>query len=566
MALDDAALIAPGGGTGDPALDELLFGRRPRLIAPGAAPTSSPQGLQVQTLQPGPAAAPAQPARLAPAVTTSGMPGIPNEPARIAPSAMTQSGFPGVPSDSAPARIAPAAASAPDYLQRYKTWETQRPTLDPNAGKPSLLRKILGTAAAGAIGFENPAEGVRVGTSVIDAPRAAAERNFAQQTKDWENQGDQIESEMAVDKAQRAMGGDVARPDERNVLLNGQPAVQRFNAATQQWDTEAGVQPYEKIAPGAEAPKTREVTIGGQPAMQDWDEASKSWRTEQGVSPYVKPAEDRGGSEKPEIIAQIGERPKPGQKNSQGLMEKQWGQRYEQMLNQEAASGAAARGQSYGRNRPVQVIDTWNGNRAVTVSAADAEDNPDRYRTQSGTVPALKQRALINDIRQSAEQVRKNVSVLDSSGLDRATLAASLADPSSTLTAYLQGVPRGALTDDQQQFVADLFNLREQAMAMRAVLGAGQGSDDLRRAVLQTLPGIASDSRLAGKQIDNLEKVLGRLEQGIPNVPLNQPQLPANLPDVKTGGPNGGAIPEGAQWQVDGRVVAVVKGGQWAAP
>lgn len=240
----------------------------------------------------------------------------------------------------------------------------------------------------------------------------------------------------------------------------------------------------------------------------------------------------RTGAVKPEIVAQIGERPiKPGEKNSKGLTDEQWGKKSQQITQDESIASADARGKSYGRNRPVQVLDTFNGNRPVTVSAGEAEDNPQRYVTQSGGEKALPREALIGDIRTSAQNVRKNLDVLNATGFDRAKLAAALGDPSTTFQAYLQAIPRGSLDDRGQQFVSDLFNLREQAMAMRSVLGAGAGSEDMRRAILQTLPGVATPGQGFGeKQIDNLLAVLDRLERGVPNVPLTNRQGQSGAP------------------------------------
>lgn len=250
-----------------------------------------------------------------------------------------------------------------------------------------------------------------------------------------------------------------------------------------------------------------------------------------------------------EIEAQVGAKPTTPQFGgkqypSVGAAQKAWGAEAEKIKNREAEAGANARGAAFGRNRPVQVLDTFNGNRPVTVSAGDAEDNPSRYVTQSGGEKALPREALINDIRVSSQNVEKNLDVLNAKGLDRAALAAALGDPNTTFQSYLQAVPRGMLDDRGQQFVSDLFNLREQAMAMRSVLGAGAGSEDMRRAILSTLPGIASpDANFARKQIRNLQQVLDRVEQGVPNVPLR------GGPNDKTpapGAPQGtGALPPG---------------------
>lgn len=227
-----------------------------------------------------------------------------------------------------------------------------------------------------------------------------------------------------------------------------------------------------------------------------------------------------------EIEAQVGPKPTTaeyGGKKYASVSEAQkaWGKEAERVKNEESAAGANARGASFGRNRPVEVIDTWNGNRPVRVSAAEAEDNPERYLTQSGATQALPGTALINDIRTVARNVQQNLGILDEKGFDRAKLAAALANPTTTFQAYLQGLPRGALGDKEQQFVSDLFNLREQAMSIRAIMKGGTGAEDTRSAILNTLPGISSGSKGFGqKQITNLLNLLDRMERGIPAVPL----------------------------------------------
>jgi len=61
--------------------------------------------------------------------------------------------------------------------------------------------------------------------------------------------------------------------------------------------------------------------------------------------------------------------------------------------------------------------------------------------------------------------------------------------------------------------------LTENAMAMRSVLGAGQGSEDLRNAIIRTLPGVMSpDKKYAQKQLDLFEKTLDRLKKGVPQM------------------------------------------------
>ena len=77
------------------------------------------------------------------------------------------------------------------------------------------------------------------------------------------------------------------------------------------------------------------------------------------------------------------------------------------------------------------------------------------------------------------------------------------------------------LTPEQQTYLVRLATLNENAMAMRQVLGAGQGSDDVRRAIRATIPNAATPSKsYAFEQLDRFEKVLDRLGRGVLKVPL----------------------------------------------
>jgi len=343
------------------------------------------------------------------------------------------------------------------------------------------------------------------------------------------------------DATQIVQGGDGNMYDVDKRSNTASPVTIRAAASSARPDTSAVIQSPDQLD-----------TNEGEPALS----AIPDTLDQQGTPNVLRAPQkqkDEGtdiGKLPAEIEAQIGQPPNP-KAYTQGLNDPKyksdlaaWGKKAMALKNAETASSGESRAAAYGRNRPVQVLDTWNGNRPVTVSAADAEDNPDRYVTQSGGEKSLPKEALLNDIRTSAENVRSNLDVLNRSGFDRAKLAASLADPDSTSKEFLQSIPRGQLDDKAQQFVTDLFNLREQAMAMRSVLGAGAGSEDMRRAILSTLPGVATPSSSFGeKQVNNLLAVLNRLERGIPNVPLrdqagtgaNQQPVPTHRYDPATG-------------------------------
>jgi hypothetical protein len=172
--------------------------------------------------------------------------------------------------------------------------------------------------------------------------------------------------------------------------------------------------------------------------------------------------------------------------------------------------------------REYPVIDTETGSLQYLNPQVLNQAPAGKYAPVGAGMQAMSRRALIEDIRGGIQNVTSSLKALKTgfSTADRAQLAAALADPSSTLGAYAQSFFRN-LGPDQQQYVIDLFSLREQAMAMRSVLGAGTGSEDMRRAIIQTLPGPGTPSAdYAQKQLDRFSGVLDRLERGVPNVPL----------------------------------------------
>jgi hypothetical protein len=259
---------------------------------------------------------------------------------------------------------------------------------------------------------------------------------------------------------------------------------------------------------------------------------------------------------KPEIVAQIGPPPKPEtypqqEKDPKYISDSAaWGKKYQTILDQEAAASGEGRGRGYGLGRFYQMLDTKNGNAPVLVSGDEVQSNPGRYIPSGEGSKALNKTALLEDIRGNVKNVTDDFDAMvkEGAGFDagaRAQLAVALADPQSTAGQYIQSFARN-LTPSQQQYVIDLFQLRENAMAMRSVLGAGQGSEDLRRAIIQTLPGAGTPSVEFGKkQLARFQQVLDRLERGVPNVPLRT--------DIG-GGPSGAAatpnaIPTFGEWK-----------------
>jgi hypothetical protein len=200
--------------------------------------------------------------------------------------------------------------------------------------------------------------------------------------------------------------------------------------------------------------------------------------------------------------------------------------RAESIIKQKAAMQGltgAERGKGFGLWRTVQMLDTQQGNRPVTITVGQLTENPERYVSAGAGVPALNKATLLEDIRGAIGRTRTALQGMPEFSPTQASQIAIImgsGDPGMFRSFFQTGVGQ-TLTPEQQDYLIQLFQLRENAMAMRSVLGAGQGSDELRAAILRTVPGAATPSKqYAAKQLDAFEQTLDRLSRGIPNVPL----------------------------------------------
>lgn len=180
---------------------------------------------------------------------------------------------------------------------------------------------------------------------------------------------------------------------------------------------------------------------------------------------------------------------------------------------------------------PVNVIDTKNNNQQVTMNRASLADamqkEPGRYimDTAGNTAQALTKTATVQDIQDAITNTRQSITGLktDFTPQQRAQIALVLKDrdPRSALSNFLGSDFAKTLTDDQVNYITDLVQLQENAMAMRGVLGAGQGSEQLRSAILRTVPGMLTPDKKYGlTQLDKFNQQLNRLSRGIIKVPL----------------------------------------------
>jgi hypothetical protein len=197
---------------------------------------------------------------------------------------------------------------------------------------------------------------------------------------------------------------------------------------------------------------------------------------------------------------------------------------------------ALIRGASYGQARqmaPLSVLDTWKGNAPDYVPYTEMRKYPGRYLPAGEADKALARENLMQDIMGTSKLTRDAINNLQQDFPEEMKVKIALAmradDPHLALDQLIASGALGSLSDDQQDFLIATRQLAENAMAMRTILGAGQGSEDMRNAIRQTLPGLLTPDRsMALRQLDAFDKTIARLHRGVPKVPLRT--------DIDTGG------------------------------
>jgi hypothetical protein len=199
-------------------------------------------------------------------------------------------------------------------------------------------------------------------------------------------------------------------------------------------------------------------------------------------------------------------------------------------------------------------IDTQTG-QAVSMNAeefnAANRGAPGRYVQSTVAVPAMQRHATFAEIQNAIDQARSSIPTLGS--LDagsRAELANALADETGgRMTTFLNGAVQTTMSPAQRNAVIALKNLNESALALRSVQGLGQGSEQMRRAILATLPtGTSPDTAYMLDQLKTFERSVQKLHQGTPG--LGGPAVVA----PSLGGGRGGALtPDDIRRRLSGR-------------
>jgi hypothetical protein len=248
------------------------------------------------------------------------------------------------------------------------------------------------------------------------------------------------------------------------------------------------------------------------------------------------------------------------QRINQGLPvsadERAFSKAFEKVKTMAGTASAQIRVEGLGEIRQIPVIDTANNNSLVYANANDInaanKATPGRFVPAGEGSKALNKTALVEDIRGNVQAVRQSLQNMpEFTSTMRAQIAVALKsrDPRSAVSSLISSEAAKSLTPEQQDYLVNTSLLIENAMAMRSVLGAGQGSEDLRSAITATIPGATTPTKgYALKQLDAFEQVLNRLERGIPQVPLANSGNASKPGSLKLRGSNGAANASGGFW------------------
>jgi hypothetical protein len=158
-------------------------------------------------------------------------------------------------------------------------------------------------------------------------------------------------------------------------------------------------------------------------------------------------------------------------------------------------------------------------------NANELNAHPDEYSPASGGIQVMAKEGLFTDIAWNVDNVRTSAHAL-TSGFDAKSraqfiMALRSQDPANAMNTFLSSQAGKTIANDEAKinYLTAVASLMENAMAVRSVAAMGQGSQDLREAILRTIPGAGSSSlKMVDRQLDLFTGSLARIKSGIPTV------------------------------------------------
>jgi hypothetical protein len=174
----------------------------------------------------------------------------------------------------------------------------------------------------------------------------------------------------------------------------------------------------------------------------------------------------------------------------------------------------------------MRAIPVYAPDGTVTFSnSMEINKNPGQFAPLSGALQVKQKTALFKEIDATVGMVNNAIDKLPDTAFDassRAQIALVMKDehPLSAWQNFVRSGFATTLTDEQVAYVTTLSSLQESSMAMRSIQGMGAGSDMLRGAILNMLPGAGTPSKSWAKQQMKIFKVeVDSLRTALPNLP-----------------------------------------------
>lgn len=199
--------------------------------------------------------------------------------------------------------------------------------------------------------------------------------------------------------------------------------------------------------------------------------------------------------------------------------------------------------------RTTNVYDKLTGEMAE-VPTTMVMQNPYRFQGGGEGLKTANKQAYFNDLHFNIAQTKGALKALENiDPQTRAQIAAAMSHAATgdqgSLAAAWSAVTKSAITNglspEAQNAIVALQSLSENALGLRQTIGAGQGAQDVRGAILQTVPNPGDPTELWAKKLDNMENVIDRLEkptsQALATPSLNPKGMPGTPP---------GRVPPGA--------------------
>jgi hypothetical protein len=181
--------------------------------------------------------------------------------------------------------------------------------------------------------------------------------------------------------------------------------------------------------------------------------------------------------------------------------------------------------------QPIPVYDTNTGNFELKTKEEIVRANKDNQQkglgsrfVGEGSAKFVKPKiAAFNEIEVSAQQVRDALKNLkgdfSQKQIAKFSQVLNVPDDGSTIKNFLATNVAKTLTPDEIEYITAVKNLRESSFALRGISGMGQGSDMLRGAIADVVPGARTPNKAyAESALNRFDTQVATLKKGIPGL------------------------------------------------